>query len=1221
MPYVSPFKSNTGSTGPTPSGIGYVSPFKNSVFTQENAVKQQAYKVQQSKLDALTQTIRSGDYSKIANALSAARAEGLIDQKQQIDIWKQLETGNQASLQSQLKGIYSLKNIASTVGETALDMGKGIVSGVQQGAGAVADTALQASGVLGEIKRSLDFTKTKEQKDLERLLTVDTTEGLRKWINQQKDASGESIKGTSNVDVAANNIRLGRGSAEDFKKVGLAGLNVGANATMFVNPVASLSKTIPRTIAKNALNNAIIGAIGGGAEAGTNDRNILTGALQGAIAAATLSGVGDIIGKSRGASQLADAVNKARVGDDIMPDVTPTKVGELMPEKPVEVSQMAQTGTLSDLEKAASMEVPTMGPKTMAETVGDNELTLAIGQSQKSIRAEQKAADMQRALENVAKKTDIGNDVENMVDALKVKNSGTLDTLNNIKGVKRATRILETQNNVTRSFGEAGQEFSARIDTQEILKDQYKGQVERLINRIRSSSPDYKAKLQTAIDDIKMAKTPEARANLKGIAKEIADIQDLRRDQFIAQGLDIGKQEGYFTSMIKPGKELEARIWLRNNLTEKLNKAVREGNTNVLDNFGLTTKATAQEIRDAAMKEVDGNITSLSIQRNMANQIKAGIEYTKTDILPKEFYETDPEIILANWSDETAKRLAGAQVFGKNDELADTLLRRIGDEYGDDAQKYVNTMLERQRYGAPTSAITPILKNVRSYQMLSKMGLSSITNAGQVANKITVFGPTKTLGAYVDVIRNWNKYLDEAAARGIGLSDITDSLMENVYAGGKKSKLTSLAGGLLDINGFKKIETMHRLADIKLADDLMDNFAKKGFDSKYTRNWLDKFGINADSFIKNGASKANKDVLTRQVVGAIDFYVDPKDIAKWTTSGELGKTISQLGKFGMKQGGFVAKQIIGEAKKGNFIPALRWLVGSQVVGAGVIGAKGLITGKERENSISDTWNSLADTLDRLSTGDFKGAWEQSAEARQYAEENMARAGGLGYAYDVVSGLDYGNTWLEKVVGLLGPTASDAKSLTESIDAFVSGDIEKGARKASKLIPFGNVAGPLYDRVTGGNTFTFNPKGSAVYDLTDSLGDESFTVSRSDADAFGRAVGTDKISQTAVVETIARKLYDKDGEATTMAGEYRDKLNQFLDKYGVTNAKQIAEESYQRSADKSEALRDARMDLSDEEKEITSYYSTGSKADAYLKSKGSSLDKHPDLKNYYNIRAK
>lgn len=816
--------------------------------------------------------------------------------------------------------------------------------------------------------------------------------------------------------------------------------------------------------------------------------------------------------------------------------------------------------------------------------------------------------------------------IDQLIEIGKTDNSKVTTLLNRKLGKYNPGKLVESMEKVVNDFGDAGKEISSRNRVQSYLKEKYKGEVESLFSSARKQyGKNYKATLNNAISKIKAAKTPELRANLTGLAKQIVEIQDARRATMVSNGIDVGFREGYFTDMIKPGMKDEASKYIQDKITSDIQVAIKNNDTATLDKFGLSINSSYQDIKDVALKEANGSITSYNVVRNLKNQIKSGVEYSKNYVLPPKFYETDPEIILASWGNDTAQRLASTQVFGKDDEVLDTMLNRIKSEYGDSAANIAMNMIERSRLGAKSSEnknIRQAAETIRSYNMFSRMGLSTITNAGQMVNKNTMFGGIKTATAYGKVLRNWSKYTEEASKRGIGLTDITDDLMETVYSGNKKNFMKQLASWELSINQFKNVEKLHRLADIALADDLISGIKKNGLDSKFTKNWARRLSLNYDSLKETGLTDGVKDLITRNVVKEIDFFVDPADLPSWVTSGEAGKFISQFAKFGMKQGGLVSKQIVREAKNGNFAPLLRWFVGAQVIGTGVTAAKGLVTGKERENSISDAVDSMGRTLERLESGDVSGAVKESSEARQFAWDNMMRTGGLGYAYDLFNNLGYGKTATDKILGALGPTTSSAKNILDAVDAWKDGDKEKAYRELANVLPLGNIVGPNIDRVTGGNTFTFDPKGGQVYELSDKLPEtDKLSVSRDDADAFGKAVGTGDASNTAVVEQIARKLYDKNGNEKLLSQKTKDLLNEFLSDNGVENVKDIAVNSYKESATSSKELSSAKKKLSSSLKSIINQYPTSSGAEEYLDSIGESLDDYPALKDYYEMKGK
>lgn len=119
--------------------------------------------------------------------------------------------------------------------EGLLGILKGIGAGIQQGLGAVGDTAVQGWHVLNYAKdRLLGVSEEEAAKNL-----YQKGEEARSAIHNMKDINGQYIVGTRDVDDAAARIARGEGTAQDWASVGGKGLQVGLDATMFANPARS----------------------------------------------------------------------------------------------------------------------------------------------------------------------------------------------------------------------------------------------------------------------------------------------------------------------------------------------------------------------------------------------------------------------------------------------------------------------------------------------------------------------------------------------------------------------------------------------------------------------------------------------------------------------------------------------------------------------------------------------------------------------------------------------------------------------------------------------------------------------------------------------------------------------------------------------------------------------------------------------------------------------
>ena len=202
------------------------------------------------------------------------------------------------------------------------DTGKNIVASLQQGAGVLADVALEGGAVIGSIGQSDE--KVKEQ--------LDNTEFLRSLIHDMKDINGENIGGTKKADEAADKINKGEADLQDYATLAGTSLDAGLTATTFMNPLSAARATAAKTgtelgakeVAKDVAKvGATFGGTSGAAETAktygeTGDveealKSGATAAVTGAIVPTAL----DVAGRGTG-SLLRDVINKKSVSDQVV---------------------------------------------------------------------------------------------------------------------------------------------------------------------------------------------------------------------------------------------------------------------------------------------------------------------------------------------------------------------------------------------------------------------------------------------------------------------------------------------------------------------------------------------------------------------------------------------------------------------------------------------------------------------------------------------------------------------------------------------------------------------------------------------------------------------------------------------------------------------------------------------------------------------------------------
>lgn len=214
----------------------------------------------------------------------------------------------------------SVVNNLPNIGRELGNFGRTIGAGIQQGAGAIADVAAQGGGILGELGNATNPFKTAVQKEKDAGKSLQSTEALRAFLNQQKDIEGQNIVGTRDVDENARRIATGQGTMQDVLAVGGKGLQIGADATGFVSPVGLAGSSV-RNAAKFAVKDAALqGGVQGSATAaqvygqtGDAQKALQEGIKSGAVAGVT-QGAFDIAAPIASAAtrRTAQTVNEAR---------------------------------------------------------------------------------------------------------------------------------------------------------------------------------------------------------------------------------------------------------------------------------------------------------------------------------------------------------------------------------------------------------------------------------------------------------------------------------------------------------------------------------------------------------------------------------------------------------------------------------------------------------------------------------------------------------------------------------------------------------------------------------------------------------------------------------------------------------------------------------------------------------------------------------------------
>lgn len=256
------------------------------------------------------------------------------EQKQQQEQKRQEEEKKKKEEEEKKKNDW-LGNGLKWLGDTA----KGVGAGIQQGAGklasAVVDTGEAAALASNQIVNAFDQdTNAKAGKAI-----MDSAEGVRKWIRDQKDITGKNIEDTTKAKEAGDRIGQGKGDIRDWATVAGDAIDAGSTLTGFLNPTRlavdgteltgkALAGQIAKEVAAQGGANAAQGFLQEYGKTGDADKALQKAGEQaatGAIFQGGLEGLGYGIGKLRGKG-VEDA--NLRNTDDVIEAPTNTKTSE-----------------------------------------------------------------------------------------------------------------------------------------------------------------------------------------------------------------------------------------------------------------------------------------------------------------------------------------------------------------------------------------------------------------------------------------------------------------------------------------------------------------------------------------------------------------------------------------------------------------------------------------------------------------------------------------------------------------------------------------------------------------------------------------------------------------------------------------------------------------------------------------------------------------------------
>lgn len=469
----------------------------------------------------------------------------------------------------------------------------------------------------------------------------------------------------------------------------------------------------------------------------------------------------------------------------------------------------------------------------------------------------------------------------------------------------RSTRsVIERQ-------GKSGKELAGMLQSQRDSKELWAREIEKRLRTVQ------KLKDKEFSNFVEATQGKENPMNDK-VVKAIEDWKSVHphiRQRGVDAGLEIGDLgDNYYPHFIDYDKIYKDK----NTYNQAINHLVNTGQAD--------TKEKAIEL--------------LGFARDTSRNREFGsLEASRIVDLP--FYDKT-KASLASYIQGSTDRITKTETFGKSDENALKLIKKIAVEGGDTeaAKNAYDIAVGARNYNHTASKIS---SGIRHYTTVTRLGLGALTNVSQSVNTGIVTGHFRTMGAML-------KQLDPKTrqfAEDTGV--ISDAILNDLRRGfGQETFGSSKVGKAVNVitaPGFKQIESFNRRVAATAGKDYALRLAQKG-DDKSINILRKKLGVTGE--IDGTLSERQQIQAARKIVEKTQFKVDAQDLPGWTAS-PGGKLVAQFRTFSYSQGKFFSNEILKPASKGNFMPLGR-LMAALPVGYGLYETRRMIDGRPEEEN-------------------------------------------------------------------------------------------------------------------------------------------------------------------------------------------------------------------------------------------------------------------------------
>lgn len=575
-------------------------------------------------------------------------------------------------------------------------------------------------------------------------------------------------------------------------------------------------------------------------------------------------------------------------------------------------------------------------------------------------------------------------------------------------------------NKVLSRMGEGGKELSERIQKAEDMRRGLMGEASVIAYDMTKLSKAEYENLTEIRHALRFGTTPPdvLTKRVGELDNRITYFYNKRAEQFQERGFLTKDAESSEMHLFTPLKNYEPRK-LKYHLTDLMPKRDKNGN--------VINSAKREEVLEGMVKA--GSAVNKAEAAKILDEFigksrvyKAGnIEYSRRLGLPEELYVDDPMQVLLSYAGSTSKRLAEADMFGKDYSIAS----RLKDKLRDDGYDYdFAEKLFRYQTGELTRAEHDAMKFInaaKGWQAVTKFTpFTTLRNAMQGFLSSTTRGNLRA-GA-MGLAKAFASEAKRNAYESGALADHVESLIMKEFAGEN-----TWAGKYLKAIGFTQTDAFNRIISSAAGEvfykDMLKRLTKEtppfvppqggnlGVWKKRAVREFEKMGLNVDEVVKRGEFTPDEmNRIRRTFAGDAQFNIKPSDLPLFWSS-PTGKLVNQWKAFSYKMTQLLNQSLIKEAKAGNYFPIATMLSAYGVAG--------------------ETVNNIIDYIRGVFDGDFKGKrmkkralWSGKPEdgIGWRLIEDLAGLGALSFFVDILRTLGWGKGGV--VSWVVGPTVSE-----------------------------------------------------------------------------------------------------------------------------------------------------------------------------------------------------